>query len=480
MLLSAQGSEYFGIHVTDEQTGRGIPLVHLSSVNQIGWWTDSQGWVAVHEPGWEGREVYFHVRADGYHVPKDGFGYAGFKVVVRPGQVHHVRLKRQDIAERLYRITGQGIYRDSVLLGRPVPLAEPLLNGEVLGQDTVVATPYRDRIYWFWGDTERLSYPLGHFGAAGATSPAPGASGNRPGLGIDLKYFVDGRGFSKPMCPEPNHGLRWIESVFVIRAEGRDRLMARMAHHKDLGTALAWYLMEFDDEKHVFVIDTKWDIREGHDSAHPFRWNSGGVDYLYLYPNYRVRPELGELRKLERYESWTCVAGDGKLRGEETRIERDAEGRAVYGWKAGADRLHKGRLKELEKWGKLRKEEAWLSLHDVKTGQGVDGSRGSVAWNAWRGKWVMIASGAAGEVWYSESDRETGPWVHAWRVASHENYNFYNPVHHSFLDEEGGRVIYFEGTYTASFSAAKSKTPRYDYNQIMYRLSLDDPRLRLP
>jgi hypothetical protein len=41
-------------------------------------------------------------------------------------------------------------------------------------------------------------------------------------------------------------------------------------------------------------------------------------------------------------------------------------------------------------------------------------------------------------------------------------------------------VIFFEGTYTATFSAASEKTPRYDYNQIMYRLRLDDARLALP
>jgi hypothetical protein len=41
-------------------------------------------------------------------------------------------------------------------------------------------------------------------------------------------------------------------------------------------------------------------------------------------------------------------------------------------------------------------------------------------------------------------------------------------------------VIYFEGTYTQTFSGNPEATPRYDYNQIMYRLDLDDPRLVLP
>ena len=48
------------------------------------------------------------------------------------------------------------------------------------------------------------------------------------------------------------------------------------------------------------------------------------------------------------------------------------------------------------------------------------------------------------------------------------------------FDQEGGRIIYFEGTYTNSFSGNPFKTPRYDYNQMMYRLDLADPRLALP
>jgi hypothetical protein len=48
------------------------------------------------------------------------------------------------------------------------------------------------------------------------------------------------------------------------------------------------------------------------------------------------------------------------------------------------------------------------------------------------------------------------------------------------FDQKGGRVIYFEGTYTAEFSGNTDPTPRYDYNQIMYRLDLADGRLNLP
>src|SRR5205809_7804949 len=92
----------------------------------------------------------------------------------------------------------------------------------------------------------------------------------------------------------------------------------------------------------------------------------------------------------------------------------------------------------------------------------------------------MLISAKAGEIWFAEADTPTGPWAYARRVVTHGAYNFYNPTQHPFFDQEGGRLIYFEGTYTASFSDARQQTPRYDYNQIMYRLALDDPRLLLP
>src|SRR5262249_10991329 len=38
----------------------------------------------------------------------------------------------------------------------------------------------------------------------------------------------------------------------------------------------------------------------------------------------------------------------------------------------------------------------------------------------------------------------------------------------------------FEGTYSHTFSGNQNPTPRYDYNQLMYRLDLADPRLALP
>ena len=91
-----------------------------------------------------------------------------------------------------------------------------------------------------------------------------------------------------------------------------------------------------------------------------------------------------------------------------------------------------------------------------------------------------MGSSLLGEVWYAEADTPLGPWVYARKVVTHDDYSFYNPKHHAMFDQEGGRIIYFEGTYTTTFSGSKDPTPRYDYNQIMYQLDLSDPRLALP
>ena len=478
----AATNDYFRITVVDGQTGRGVPLVELRTVNNMTFWTDSNGIIAFNEPGLMDQEVYFHVKSDGYEYPKDFFDNRGLKLKPKHGGSATIKIKRLNIAERLYRVTGQGIYRDSILVGARVPLKHPVLNGQVMGQDTVIATPYHGKIYWFWGDTERVAYPLGNFAASGATSELPEHGGLDPGAGVDLNYFVDPSGFSKPMCPNFGEGLQWIEGVMTVRDEhDRERLVARVSSQKGLMPAYAWHLAVFNDEKQIFESQVRWNITEGHDSSHPFRARVNGVEYLYLYPNWRVKADLKSLSDLKSYEAFTCVADDGRLRGNETKIDRDGAGRPRYSWKSGAQRLHPGRLRELISTGCLKPEEAWIQLRDVDTGKTVGAGRGSVFWNDFRQRWVMITSSTrAGEIWFAEADTPTGPWVYARRIVSHDNYNFYNPTQHPFFDLDGGRLIYFEGTYTAAFSGAKEKTPRYDYNQIMYRLALDDAGLNLP
>src|SRR3954463_9590461 len=141
IVMHGAPTDYFAIHIVDEATNRGVPLVKLTTVNEVSCWTDSNGLVAFHEPGLMNQEVFFHLNSDGYEYPKDGFDNRGVKLQVIAGSEATIKIRRRNIAERLYRITGAGIYRDTMLLGRVAPLNRPVLNGKVFGQDTVIATP---------------------------------------------------------------------------------------------------------------------------------------------------------------------------------------------------------------------------------------------------------------------------------------------------------------------------------------------------
>src|SRR5688572_1062928 len=95
--LSAAPSDYFAISVVDDQTGRGVPLIELKTVNHISYWTDSNGLVAFDEPGLLGAgEVFFHVQGHGYEFPKDNLGNQGLKLKPVKGGSATVRVKRSN------------------------------------------------------------------------------------------------------------------------------------------------------------------------------------------------------------------------------------------------------------------------------------------------------------------------------------------------------------------------------------------------
>jgi hypothetical protein len=126
-----------------------------------------------------------------------------------------------------------------------------------------------------------------------------------------------------------------------------------------------------------------------------------------------------------------------------------------------------------------------IQLRDADSGKPVLAHAGSVYWNDYRKRWVFIVcesfgTSVLGETWYAEADTPLGPWVYARKIVTHDTYSFYNPKQHAGFAKDGGRIIYFEGTYTSTFSGSTVQTPRYDYNQIMYKLDLSSPKLALP
>src|SRR5262249_52103752 len=298
----------------------------------------------------------------------------------------------------------------------------------------------------------------------------------------------------KGMVPLPRPGLVWIEGLATVRdSNGQERLITNYSRLKSLEELLERGLAVFDDKKEVFEPLMPLD-RESPQCplGHPFHAQVAGRDYLYSnltafepFPCVRVQAELKHLADPRAYETFSCLASGSRYEKAASRLDRGPDGRLRYAWKGATGPVGLKEQQELIAAGKIKPEEALLQLRDIETGKPLRIHGGSVSWNAYRKRWALIAgqiggTSLLGEIWYAEADTPVGPWVYARKIVTHDNYSFYNVTQHPFFDQEGGRRIYFEGTYTRSFTNNQDPTPHYEYNQVMYRLSLDDPRLALP
>lgn len=484
---------YFAIRVVDAQSGRGVPMVELQTTSSVRYYTDSAGLIAFDEPGLMNKKVYFGVSALGYEFRPDGFGIRGVVLETKPGGLAELKINRINIAERIYRITGTGIYRDSFLLGRSTPLKDPLLNGEVTGQDGVLTARYRGKLYWFYGDTNRLAYALGNFAMSGATTELPEKID--PSVGFNLNYFVNPDGFARPMAPMQGEGVVWLVGLVVLPDKsGRERMLAYFQRRRGLGAILENGFVVYNDEKETFeTLKTVPLDPPRQPQLYHFRSTREGGDYFYFstpYPALRVKADWDSYLDLDAYEGFTCLkSGTRDLGKDQVDLDRDEQGKLVWGWKRGTSPLSPKDQADLIAAGKLKREVSLQRLQDVDSGKPILVNNSSCAWNEYRKRYVLIASEAdgdtkLGEVWYSEADRPEGPWVHARKIITHANkvgdaHDFYNPCHHPFFNQEQGRVIFLEGSYANMFSGNPHPTPRYEYNQVMYRLDLSDPRLKL-
>lgn len=406
LAAGAGAEEPFAVRVVDGETGRGVPMVELETVHHLKFITDNSGAVAIDAAELTGEKVFFHVRSHGYEFPKDGFGYRGQQLLVTPGGRAELKIKRINLAERLYRITGAG----------------PSLNAKVLGSDSAHTATFGGKFFWIWGDTHRIGYPLGNFQTTAATSPLD----FDPNAGIELNYFKDETGFTKKIAPIPGEGPTWLDALVTLTdAEGRERVVATYQKVKPPLTIYETGLCEFDPVEEVFKSVLKLpDNAKLIPAGHPFRHKG----QLYFGNG------LPDLRMPDSYEAW---------RNPET-------------WEA---------VKALAKLGEVK-------IH-----------RGAVAWSPFRERWIFILTenggetSLLGEIWYAESRSPTGPWTDPVKILTHDDYSFYNPLQHPEFARGDGRYLYFEGTYTRTFSGNPVPTPRYDYNQILYRIDLADPRL---
>jgi hypothetical protein len=495
--VESDPSKYYRIQVVDSVTGRGIPLVRVEVSARISYYTDSAGMVAFHEPGLMGQKLMFYFRSHGYELDggkdKEKWDTKGLLLNCSAGGRATVKMIRHNIAQRLYRNTGYGIYQDSLLLGDKAPIEFPMLNCGVIGQDSAVTTLYRNKIFWIWGDTHAMNGGA-NLKTTAAVSELPEHGGVDPDVGINLNYFSnDNNTFTRRMVPGMDN-LVWLRSLVSAKdRSGKDHLIASYARIKD-SKPLALGLLEFNPKKGLFesIFEELADVAEENRTVHGFasstlRVTENKKDYFYYLRYHLSRSPIDyeSVIRPDSYEAFTCLVPGTGMDGQKTRLNRDADGKLVWSWAKRTAPVGIEEMRDLVRWGLMQPNEKWIRMTDIETGKELRFKRCSPMYNPYRKRYIIVALEAGGtsplgEYWYAEADTPMGPWTYARKIVTHRNYSFYNPLIHPYFSKDNGRVIYFEGTYTTSFSGADMATPRYNYNQIMYKLELDDPRLNLP
>jgi len=428
------------IEVVEQGTGWPVPLVELRTTHQVRFVTDNAGVIAFDLPELMGRETWFDVIGHGYEAPKDGFGMKGVRLTPEPGKTLRVEVRRTIVAKRLGRSTGAGLFAESQKLGRELEWKD----SGIVGCDSVQNAVHRGKLFWAWGDTSLARYPLGIFDMTSATTPVRPLASFEPPLKLKLDYFTDDKGVPRGVAKMPGPGPTWVSAyVSLPDKTGAARLCGTFIKVRNHLEAYESGLCVWNDAESKFellkMLWTKSDAapkQPPSPDGHPSIWKDAGGKEWLLFGN-----PLPTLRCPPTFEAW----------------------------------------QDPSTWEVLRPQE---SLKSAADGKPVKPHSGSIAWNAFRKRWVTVfmetfgKPSAFGELWYAEAESPLGPWGPAVKVLTHENYTFYNPRLHPEFTAADSPLLIFEGSYTREFADKPHPTPKYDYTQILYRLDLDDPALK--
>ncbi|MCA9000179.1 MAG: hypothetical protein KDA80_24490, partial [Planctomycetaceae bacterium] len=432
----ATAGEPCRIDIVDRDSGWPVPLVELRTTNQLRFVSDNAGRIAFDALELMDQPVWFTVYGHGYSVPADGFGYRGVRLQPTVGGHLTVSVKRTLPAKRLGRITGSGLFAESQQLG----LETDWQDQGILGCDSVQNAVHNGRLYWGWGDTTLAKYPLGLFHMLGATTEIRPLDSFEPPVRLRYDYFVGKDRRPRVVAKMPGDGPTWLSGYASLPDDtGVSRLVA----------------CYFKIQPPLSVYETGLCV-----------WNE-------------------ETENFERHRvvwSKATAGGHPPLMPDGHGVRWiDDEGRE---WLLFGDPFPRLKIPvTFHAWEDPTRWETLTPQRDVPSADGklsVRPHRGSIAWNAYRGKWVAIFtqyggdSSFLGEIWYAEAPSPVGPWEKAVKVVTHDNYTFYNPKIHSEMTSAEAPFFLFEGTYTAEFAKQPEPTPRYNYNQILYRLDFDE------
>ena len=476
------------IEVVEKSSGWPVPLVELRTTHHVRFVTDNAGVIAFDLPELMGRETWFEIAGNGYTVPRDGFGNRGVRLTPQPGKTLRIELERHIVARRLGRMTGAGIFAEAQRLAND----ETWRDGATLGCDSVQMARHRGRLYWFWGDTVVARYPLGIFDSTGATTPLHPIPSFIPPIRLRYDHFADENGAPRGVAKIPGEGPTWLTALVSLPdSNGLHRLGATYAKVKPPLDVYEWGLCVWDEQSARFQhLHTVWSKSTGHTQAPSESSQTSEGRVVRVLPKPPPFPEghatfwkdddgrqwvlfgnpFPKLRCLATFEAWKDPARWQVLDPPKPRRNELPES------SPRSDELHEPSLRRDE----LHES---FALEAATDGQRVKPHSGSIAWNNFRKRWVTVfmesfgKPSVFGELWYAEARHPTGPWGKAVKILSHENYTFYNPRLHPELTPTDADFLVFEGTYTTQFADKPIATPRYDYNQILYRLDLDDPRL---
>lgn len=427
------------IEIVERGSGWPVPLVELRTTHNVRFVSDNAGVIAFDLPECMGRETWFEVIGQGYEVRKDGFGYSGVRLTPEPGKTLKIDVNRTIIARRLGRLTGAGLFGESQKLGERLDW----LECGVVGCDSVQNAVYRGKLFWAWGDTSIARYPLGIFDSTGATTAVQPLDSFEPPLRIVFDIFADKKKHPVGIAKMPGSGPTWISGCVTLPdKQGAPHLVCTYFKIKPPLEPYEVGLCVWNDAQSSFdQLRVLWTKSEASPKpppcpqGHSAFWKDAQGKEWVLFGN-----PFPALRCAATFEAWQDPA----------------------------------------QWETMTPQERLVSAAD---GSQVKPHSGSIAWNANRKRWVTVFEqsfgkpSTFGELWYAEAKAPTGAWGKAVKVLSHQNYTFYNPRLHPEFTPADSPILLFEGTYTMTFADRPPPTPRYEYNQILYRLDLDDPRL---